>query len=101
MVRYWFNQTYIVTGRLFSHSNLTSRPIRNLNFKVDADPDPDPDFFAIKTNADRLADPIPKFYTCWKIRVCLLLDTALSVYNVLFFASVSNVSYFSVFWTVY
>ncbi len=49
-----------------------------------------------------------KFYTWWKIWFFLLLDTAFSVCNVLFFSSVSTVSCFSVpwypwylFWTAY
>jgi hypothetical protein len=45
--------------------------------RFDADPDPDPNFHVDadldpdwqQNNAGPYADPIPKFYTCWKIRI--------------------------------
>jgi hypothetical protein len=69
------------------------------------DPDPDPELH--QNNADPHADPMPSFYTCWKILFFLLLVekskfftlvSALPRFNVLSFQSLSIVSYvFSIF----
>jgi hypothetical protein len=44
-------------------------PDQDPNFHVDADPDPDPDRDWHQNNSDPHADPIPEFYTYWKIKI--------------------------------
>jgi hypothetical protein len=53
------------------------------------DPDPDPDWH--QNDADPHADPTPSFTHVGKSDIFLLLVTALPVYYVLSFSSVSNV----------
>jgi hypothetical protein len=71
-------------------------------FHVEADPHSDPDPHWHRNDADPHAAPTPKFCICCKIRKkFLLLVTAMPVYNVLSFSSVSKVSQFSVFCTAF
>ncbi len=70
------------------------------NFHIDVDPDPDPDRH--QNHADPHAEPTPSFHMLENHDASKFLVTALPVYTVLSFSSVStNVSEFSVFWTEY
>jgi hypothetical protein len=86
-----FNEMFKKQG-LFRSDSVVDRHIFDADpgpkFHVDADPDPysDPDWY--QNDADPHADPTPSF----NIRFFLLLVTALPVYKVLSFSSVSMMS---------
>ncbi len=68
------------------------------SFRVHAHPDPDPDQDWYQNNFDPHSDLTPSFTHVGKSEFFLLLVTALPLYNVSSFSSVSNVSYvFSIF----